>query len=234
MKKISVWAKKHKRLSWLIITLINIGVYLCAISVGALLDQTGIHLNVTFLLLILLVIMISLLIYPLITNDQKHYTFKKGIEFTVGMAVFFCICFLYNTNNRFYAMHTYNNLQGSFSVQKKYTSKDSINTSTHYFSKKEIRQEKRKFRSMFFKKEQSNEKSTGTKILLTLLICLGAIVGIAAVATLGCAISCGGAEALGLIIAILGLAGVIWLIIIGLSRVYRKKEITSKTAPIEK
>lgn len=89
-------------------------------------------------------------------------------------------------------------------------------------SKKQIKA-KLKALKKDFRAKKGKDKSNLEKILLVMLVLLGACALAYGVAALACSISCSGQEALAIILAILGLAGIIWLSVLAIKSIFRKR-----------
>lgn len=230
MKRVSYWAKHHPKSSRLIITICQALIYLSAMYTGALLEDAGIHIPATVMIIFSLLLVTGVLLYNRIFI-HKHYWRKKAIDFLVCFSTFICLSFYYNDTARIRSVNAYTTLQGSL-FSNETAVKDSVKT-TASLSKKEMRERRKAFRKMLqgYQKTESGSGGKGGKIALTLLLALGSLLLLGAVTVLSCSLSCSGSDAAALIVGITGLAGVIWLFAWLCKRIWRKKPEEAIKAP---
>ena len=225
MKKISLWAKHHPEWSWIIIIICQLLIYNAGMYTGGLLDSMGIHIPVLVFLISVSLFLLTFLIYPNATRRQQSYAFQKTCDLLIGLSAFVCICFYYNSNTRVTSINAYSSLQGSLFIKAK---KDTSANATVTLSKKEQRQQLKKYRSLMrqYKKEHPND-SSGKALVITLIV-IGGLLGLGIVAALACSLSCSGADAAALLVGVGGIIGVIWLCVHLIKRVLRKKPTVEK------
>lgn len=232
IRVISDWGRSNWRLARLIIVLLNISLLLLGGAIGFiafLFDVPFLAGTVPYLVGLA---MIAIFITP--SKLQKihfiPYTFmnRKRVDFIVCMLGFCLAMGMFNKflNNE-YRINSSNNYAQQVVYQAK-TPKDKLRAKfnnnptvkSYRAFKKSIHREAR-----LLKKELRNYKSsdeTYIAVLLTVLIGILALVAIFALAALSCGIACNGSEALALIVAVLGLAGIAYLSIISIRAAFRR------------
>ena len=241
MKKISIWAKAHKGPARTIIVLLHFALILLGIETGRLLVKSNFHINPLAFWMVLLVYILAFFVYPQrggswsSKSRNKIYIIQKSCDFVLVFCGFLLISFLSSY------LYTADAFRISLSiVNPVYSSNGAKPTaaeilqSLQYRSRKDLsRSEKKVLKHEFIKqvKVYVSEKAQGhDQIALKafLIICtLAAAVGIGyLVAGLACALSCSGAEGLALLVAIAGLAGIIFgsvKLIRAISRIKKKQ-----------
>lgn len=226
------WGRSNWRLTRLILVLLNISLLLLGGAVGFiayLFDVPFLAGTVPYLVGLA---MLAIFITP--SKLQKihfiPYTFmnRKRVDFIVCMLGFCLAMGMFNKflNNE-YRINSSNNYAQQVVYQAK-TPKEKLrakfnNNSTvksYRAFKKSIHREAR-----LLKKELRNYTSseeTWIAVVLTVLILLLAAAAGLALAALSCSIACNGSEALALIVAVLGLGGIVYLSIISIRAAFRR------------
>jgi ABC-type multidrug transport system fused ATPase/permease subunit len=232
IRAISDWGRSNWRLTRLILVLLNISLLLLGGAVGFiayLFDVPFLAGTVPYLVGLA---MLAIFITP--SKLQKihfiPYTFmnRKRVDFIVCMLGFCLAMGMFNKflNNE-YRINSSNNYAQQVVYQAK-TPKDKLrakfnnnpSVKSYRAFKKSIHREAR-----LLKKELRNYKSsdeTYIAVLLTVLILLLAAAAGLALAALSCSIACNGSEALALIVAVLGLGGIVYLSIISIRASFRR------------
>lgn len=229
MKKLSSWASHHRKLSWTIITLCQVLIYFAAMYTGYLLHDAGITLPLSVFLIALSILIISAILYPPKSFRSNRYVLQKTCDFAIGLSVFVCLCFFYNDNNKVSSFNTYSSLQGSLSLPKAMSKKDSsFSLATVSLSKKELRKQARDFKKLFQAYKGQQEDDAIGKTVWIILVVIGALVGLSFVAVLACSLSCSGADVAAALVGIAGVVGLIWLAVHFIKKILRKKSRREK------
>jgi membrane protein implicated in regulation of membrane protease activity len=253
IRQLSHWAKKHKWASRFIIVVSFIIMNVLGIVTGFLFDS----LHVTFSSLILFAtVLIFLLAWSKYPSKEKRrnpiskdrsYILQKSCDMVLMVCTFVMFVFFGN-------QHTspVNYLVSNASAATKFSPpKDSTKgyKSVDEF-KKMMKDEngktlKWKERKKLLKKQikgikKADDLSDGGKVLLIILCVLLALVLAYGVAGLACSLSCAGSEGAAVVVAILGLAGIVLLTIFLIRGIVRKskkdktKEIKPEAEPVNK
>ena len=224
MKQISIWAKANQATARLIIVMIHLGLAFLGILAGWLLVKTNLNIFAFGFYPALLVYILAFFVYPLragsrqFKNKHKIYTLQKSCDFTLAFCAFCMICFIsgncFSTDSERLTSTLVN--QVSASRGKDSTAEDIIR-SLKYRSKNELtRPEKKILKHEFFKqlKLYAKAKVKGNNLVAAkaflIILTLAAAVGLAyLLAGLACSLSCSGAEGLAVLVALVGLAGII-------------------------
>lgn len=194
MKKISLWAKRHSTLAISLIVFIKILLFLLAYFVGLLFIQQNIQIPPIIYLPIFSGALLAIFFYPTDgTNKKNTYQKRKFGDFIIGMAGFMGIVLILSGHQEPFAFpttHAYNIVSSQRMVRdtlliKKNTPRFLSKTPLH---KKDI------------------SAGAAFLIILTLIVGLSLLVILAA---LVCDLSCSGNDALAIMLAIVGTAGII-------------------------
>jgi len=235
MKNISLWAQFNPKKTWLLITLAHFILVWLAYILSGLLGQIGYAIPSFIFPLSFLVFFFVIIVYP----RKGWYYPKKACDFILALVGFVQFCFLFNSE-----IKQYQNTKSLFastiindSLIYKYPQSGKIITDFkkdhHKISKKESRILLKEFKYQsrkLVKNENAKDSDKTLEIILVILLALGIFVGIAALA---CGISCGGAEALAVIVLIGGLVLAI-LVAWGLIRNINKKKRINNNATRQK
>jgi hypothetical protein len=249
MRKISVWAALNPWKTRLIIVLGHILLGLFALYIGEELRELDILLPKAFLLIPILVFLSTVFVYPSVMTSRYigtvsfRFLIRKTCDGLIIACSFATMIYIFNQVHllpaRFasYATLPYKDS----SIQKKRSAQE-ILASLQYRDKKSLTNyEKRVLKKEFRKQvkiysdaklKKAEEKSNkALKIILVILLALGLTF---LLAWLACAISCGGAEILALIIGLAGLIGIIWLTIHLIKRINKGKRPSQSTGEEKK
>ena len=224
MKKISLWASQHTWLTRFIILLIYIFLNIVGWIIGDLLTSFNIHFNSLLLGIPCLLGILGLYLYPLRKKNALYIIFyrrHKIADLLLATSTFLFIVFSGNrlelwyagtdarANSVTYSAETIVNPGKKDPKEKKYTFKE---------WKKNIREAVKIIRKAY------KEEKKGTRIALTTLSIVVASILIILLAALSCEIACSGAEALAIILFIVGTSGIIF----GLVRIIQRINIKYK------
>ncbi|HLO83153.1 MAG TPA: hypothetical protein VK166_19455 [Chitinophagaceae bacterium] len=225
MKKISYWAKKNPGIAWVLIAGAHFGLAWLAFLLSQLLLQSGIEFNGKAFFTILVFFVPLALFYP----AKKKYYARKTFDLALTLQGFILFTILFNTNllQKEHYRSAYSAIGVTDSSVFKYKASEKILTdfqkNHQKLSKKDGRTLRKELKFQSKKWIHQNNKSQNDKtgeiiaiILLAILISMGVLL-------LACAIGCGGAEVLAAIVAIGGIVAVIWLTVVMINRVNRKK-----------
>ncbi|MEO6613596.1 MAG: hypothetical protein ABIT05_12465 [Chitinophagaceae bacterium] len=243
MKKISGWAKDHKWSARIIIILSILTLNVLAIITGQLIRSLGLTIPIPLILLFVCLYAIGFVAYPSKALKGKtlsaaaFYTRQKSCDLLLAGATFFMIVGLATHPDRLfrYGQSLYatsassSSLPGDSSI-KTYKSipafiasmKDEKGNTLKWKERKKLLKEQVKAIN------RSAEPSQGAKTALIILSVIGALLLIYAVAALACSLSCGGSDALAIVVAIGGTALVVWLLIVVIRSITGNKKKKNK------
>ncbi|MEO9003885.1 MAG: hypothetical protein ABI288_04070 [Ginsengibacter sp.] len=237
MKNISIWAHAHKVAARIAIVLIYILLNISGLIVGDILYSMDINLPHWILILACIFTVVGAFLYPLKKHRHRYLNFYKSQKLFDGLLVFATFIFIVFTGNQINNKHEpFIGRSFASNIIPRSLSETSLNISTgkslgeNSLSKKE---QKRSFK-MWIKSLRKSYKAQDNsgKTLRIILVVLGAI-GLSLVLTaLACNIACSGAEALGYIVGIGGIAAVIFGAVKLIQRITRgKPEKLMDTSP---
>jgi hypothetical protein len=208
MRSISVYARHRYVLARIFIAVAHFLLVAASVYIGTTLTQLGVEISIYVLIVGGVFAITSLLL-----NRQKIKTYwRQRLAFVLLAAgIFLCSCFVFN-NNRITSYNVYSHVNGI--VPKKVTQTTKTSTS----NKKQLRMLLKELRF-----ELRHSDGNAGKIIGTILVILGAILLLFALAAASCSIACSGAEALAVIVALLGTVGVIWLTVWAIKKINKKK-----------
>jgi len=246
MKKISSWAKNNKRPARMLIIVSVIVLNTLAIVTGVLLNSLGIYLPLSFLLFFAGLYALGFVVYPSRSlkgkklNAAAFYIRQKSCDLLLVGSTFFMISWLGNHPDRLFRYGpTLQAVVPGNTVPRDSTLKTYKPISAFTASMRDEKGNplKWKERKKLLKEQvkaikRSTEPSKGAKIALIILSILGAVLLIYGVAALACSLSCGGSDALAIIVAIGGTALVVWLTFVVIKSITgKKKEPGKEPAP---
>lgn len=251
--QLSFWAKKHKWTSRCIIVSAFIIMNALGIITGILFNSLHVTVSSLFLVLSILVFLLAWLIFPSkgekrnTVEKNRSYILQKTCDFVLIVCTFVLFVFFGNhqTSPVNYVVLSAS-ATNTFSLPK-----DSSNTykSIDEFKKMMTDENgktlKWKERKKLLKKQikaikKADDMSDGGKVLLIILCVLLALVLAYGVAALACSLSCSGAEGAAVVVAILGLAGVILLTVFLIRGIVRRskkdktRDVKSEPDPVNK
>jgi membrane protein implicated in regulation of membrane protease activity len=237
IKQLSFWAKNHKWSSRFIIVFAFIIMSFLGIVTGFLFNSLDVIFTPLILLSVILIFILAWLKYPLkkvnanTKEKNRSYILQKSYDLILIGSTF--IMFVYFGNRQTSPVNYF--VLTTSAVNSSSKPKDSTNTykSINEF-KKMMKDEngktlKWKERKKLLKKqikaiEKANDLSASGKVFLIILCVLLAVLLAYGVAALACSLSCSGAEGAAVVVAILGLAGVILLTVFLIRSIIRKSK----------
>lgn len=233
MKSISRWAAHHIIYSMIIIVLSHVLLAFLAIFFG--LCSSIIHIAFSSWITMGLgsLIFISYIVYPRFKSDRGFlkysYLRQKALDFTLVLSYFLImVCGVNQLVDPVPSNSDYL-VEARFIVQHHNPGKDANQTTgANYKTKIKAFRKQLRVELLQLKQDLKAKKDKGgaviVKILLVLLS-LGLALGlIYVVAALACSVSCSGSVGLAVILAIVGWTGAIWLLIIALKAILRKRQ----------
>lgn len=236
MKKLSKWAARHVLASRLIIVACHLLLLIGALGVGFLTYAFDIHLPAGLCFTLGNVFLLVYFLYP--NKKQKSVFFKhtyirqKSSDFLLVLIYPLVIASAINV----FAFSPDSSRKSSGA--KAVLIVDVIHPEVEQKSKKaqkhELKEKFRKSKKAFkaklkalkkdFRVKNGKAPSTFEKILLLLLALAGASILAFGVTALACSLSCSGQGALAAILAIVGAVGILWLLVIAIKAIFRKRE----------
>lgn len=248
MRRLSTWAKLNP---WKARFIIIAGHFLLggiAYFLSMQLVDAGRELSSLFLCCCIGVFIITAAVYTIIKKKEKNaenkqYFFirRKTGDLLIGICTFCMACWVF-TNFHQYLPQFYPASQAtSVGPSAEKPTAEEILNSLQYRDKKSLtRTEKRILKKEFRKqlKIYAKAKITGNKLeankaLLIILAVIAACGLISLLAGLACTISCNGSETLAFILFVVGTAGIIWLLVITINAIHRKKKKKEDTAAMK-
>ncbi|MES2773319.1 MAG: hypothetical protein V4722_03995 [Bacteroidota bacterium] len=235
MKRISVWAGRHVKLSRVLLVLLHLWLIVAATLISNWLGQNNIRLSAQWFFLpiaacLLLTMAMEVFKYRLLRKTSR-FVLSKSKFGLIAICSFLFIVSLFHADS----LPAYNNYTVLHSASVKseakkekpvfedYADKDDFYADLRDYYGSQSKKELKKELKMQFK-EFGREGNGNAGIII--LIILGALVALYGIAALACSIACGGSEALAVIVAFLGIGGVIWLAIYLIRKNGRKRTKT--------
>lgn len=234
MKKISYWAKRNQKKAWLLITLCHLILIYLAFQLSHLFLQAGVEFNAIAFFTVLVFFVPLALFYP----SKKKYAVRKTFDLVITGQGFILLFILFNTSflHKEHYGSGYAAIGHLDSINYKYKESQKILAefqNTHQkLSRKNARTLRKElnYQSKKWMKEPDKENNGTLKIIAIILL---ALVASTFILFLACGIGCAGAEVLAGIVAVVGFAGVIWLTIIlikGVNKKRRKNQVLNQTS----
>lgn len=231
MKRISIWARQNRTYAIILIVFIEMTLATMAVFIGLASFKLGITFQPIVIGLSILVFLITILVYPVKERwrfaRQKLYPFQKLCDLSMIICIFTFIAGMTNATskmslpvNQAVASFHSNPTATEILESLKYRDKSSLTKAEKRILKAEL---KKQIKQYVEAKVSGNQKNAGTTALIILTI-IGAIGLGAALMALVCSISCGGSEALAVVVAILGLTGIIFGSVLLIKSINRKKK----------
>jgi hypothetical protein len=224
MYKLTFWASRHVGMTRVIIALLSLWLLAAAMILAGFAQSKSSLPNVRILLLAgMLAIAASVLCRHLCKLNALRPL--KQIRFLVGRTrfIFFGLgCFLFSVAFFSSGMHlrvnNYTALQGSFAPSEKaelkkpqydqYTDKNAYYNDLKGYYKSLSNKALRKELKDAFKQQKSGDTG-GVDVLLIVVTILGALAALYLVAALSCSLSCNGNDGMAVLVAVLGIAGIV-------------------------
>jgi len=227
MKKISCWASTHVNTAVSAIICIKILLIILACYTGLTLYKLQIVLPVGIIYPIALsALLVLLVIYP--SRKKTFYVRQKVCDVILPLLSFVVIMSTVNTADK---VTFYSEARGS-SIIKKQTAEEILASGKtgSSLSRKEKKILKKEFYhqlKVFATAKMADDKEGADKALKIILAIIGALGLIFLLGCLVCGLSCGGSDAAALIVAILGLTGIIWGFVAMVKRINRGKKLNA-------
>lgn len=224
MKKLAFWARENKYTARLFIIISYVFLNLIALFLGDVIHSLNIQFTPLFFLFATVMTLVGWMIYPSKNRKKDYRNFfvrQKSADFLLIGATFLFIVYAGNSLNRNWNL-TFNNAQ-AISIIHPSSSTHITNPSTAKtsVSKKSLRKKIRAEIKSIRKAYKDSTKSQ--KTLYIILAILGAAVLIYGLGILACSISCSGSEAIAIVVAVVGLGGIIFGLIKLIQRITRGK-----------
>ena len=239
MVKLSLWAKYHPAKARTLIIFMHLVLNALAVYTGFALMQLDINIPAVLIYITTLLFFAAVLLYPrrqgihIYFNKRQLYRIRKSCDFTLGICSFILVCFTFNNyKNDANTIAAFTAQAASFSKGGEKPSASAILASLSYRDKKTLtRSEKRilktEFRhqlKVYVKAKLTKDDEAAAKSVFIILSIIGAIGLTLLLASLACNISCNGSEAAAIIVSIVGLAAIIWTLIIVINAIKRHKK----------
>ena len=226
MKKFSLWALQHKVVARILIVVCYLLLNLLGWIIGNILYSINIVLSPVFFYLITMVVIGAVLFYPIKKKSsyKNSYTRRKISDLLLITATSLFIIYSSNSLNVHQSINPLNNVFG-VSVIRTNTSK-TVNIDNTLAKKKRFNGSKKDYKKYVQSivraiRKKYKDSSRGEKTVLVFLLIVVALFMIFLISALACNIICSGAEALGYIVLIVGIAGVIFGLVKLIQRVKR-------------
>ncbi|HYM93573.1 MAG TPA: hypothetical protein VET23_05490 [Chitinophagaceae bacterium] len=239
MKKISYWAKSHKWQTWVVIIVAFLILNTLGIITGILLQELEISVSVILMFICFFLYLAALIAYPSKSKKGKtlsraaFYIKQKSCDFILAASTFGMIVYLANHPDRLF--QSYPTISAAVkaesskpkdSLAKGYKSIKDFSASMKDVNGNQLKWKERKklLKEQVRNIRKSNELTNGDKtglIILSVLVALGLI---ALVAALACNLSCSGSDAAAAIVGIGGTALIIFLLVLVIRNINKKKE----------
>ncbi|PVD49726.1 hypothetical protein DC498_22370 [Terrimonas sp.] len=235
MKKISSWAMYHAVQARLIMLLIKIVLFFLALYTGNQLQEQGIYFSDKAFSLVLLFFIVAVFIYPdkrqkKVYFEYRYYIRQKINDFIIALCSFFILIITFNTN-LFSQLHNSAHASIVFPERNNNVVVPGKDGKQEKLSIKEWRKLKaglkKQLKRLVITKpgESGTGKNKGWKLALAIF---SGVVLTALLAALACSIACNGSEVVAVIIAAVGLTGIIFGLIAWIKSIYRKRSIVRR------
>ena len=239
MKKISHWAKNHKKLSRLIIVVSFIILTALGIITGILLSDIGVAISAAALFLFVAIYFAAVFAYPAKSlkgnklSASAFYIRQKNCDFLLVASTFCMIVFFSNQPDKIFSFSiplnatapATSSLPGDSTI-KTYKTVAAFSASLKDENGKSLKwkEKKKLLKEQIRAIKKDPGKSNGAKvglIILSVLVAIGLFYG---VASLACTLSCGGSEGAAVVVMIGGTAVIIFLLIIAIRAIVGRKK----------
>lgn len=221
MKQFSFWASSHKWQSWIIIIFLHFLTTFLAIFLGNALFFEGYTLSMNWVIMFIVLALASLLLYPIQGFKSGIFkpTYLKRKSYETLVMFSGCMIILIMSNSLTSTTISEHTSQNTPQALRTILIPHNQKLSTKAKIKNWFKQKNKKFTKRFTKfwDKQNNKK----KVLYLLLAVLLGMVAMGIVGLLACSLSCSGAEALGGIVGLLGVATVIALFIVVVRKILK-------------
>ena len=239
MKKISFWAKNHKRPARIIIVASFILLNGLGILTGILLNDLNIYISGITMLLFVSAFIAGVIFYPSKNkrgtghNSLPFYFKQKGFDFILAASAFCMVTYSGNRPETLFQQYPVLNASViSVSINPKDSTLKSYRTISEFTAsiKNENgesltwKERKKMLKEQVKEIKKANDLSNGEKTLLIILSVLVALGLIALIATLSCSLSCSGSLGAAVLVGVGGTALIILLLVIAIRAIYGKKK----------
>lgn len=231
MRKFSLWGKHHVTPARIIIALSNILLIWIAYFLGNQISVSGVEISSLWLYVLMLTFFIACFLYPKQRTSTTYIKRKMCDAVIISCSFFMVICLVMQLNRPSHLLQTTQaavpadpSLYKSPEAQKlleQFTSGQKKEFTAR--EKRIIRREFKYQLGQYAKAKLTGDKATGDKVGLIILACILAVGLMFLLLGLACSISCGGADGLAVVVAVLGTAGIIWGLIAVIHAIKKKK-----------
>lgn len=224
MKKLSFWAREHKRAAQFAIVISYIFLNLIALFLGDIFHSLNIEFTPLFFLFTFSMTLVGWMIYPSRNKKDRYKNFyvrQKSADLILVSATILFVVYLGNSLN-----NNWNSFRNPLQAASIVNTNNPINVSApsaakKIVSKKSFRKKLRaEFKSLRKAYKDSSKSQKTLYIILAILAAAALTWGLAAVA---CGISCSGSEALAIVVFAVGLGGIIFGLVKLIQRITRGK-----------
>jgi hypothetical protein len=240
MKSISFWAKGHPWPARCSIVLIKFSLIVLAVYTGTNLSSLQIILPPLVFPAAIIIFFAIAFLYPgvkekLSLSKQQYYLRQKTCDLILALTSFIMICSISNTSHQNFTGIAAPPVYSSNSVKVKPTAEE-ILASLKYREKSSLTRTEKKILKKEFKKQlviYGKAKLTGNadeagKAGLTIVAIIAALGLLYLLAALSCSLSCSGNDGAAIVVGLVGLGAIIWLLIIVLKKIHKKKNTVIK------
>jgi len=239
MKKISFWAKHHKRAARIIIIVSFLLLNVLGIVSGSLLASLDIVIPVAVLVSLACIYCAGFIAYPSRSLKGKtltpaaFYVRQKTCDLLLAGSTFLMIIFLGNRPDQLFPYDlpfskalASNTTQPKDSTVKTYKTIAAFSASLKDENGKSLKWKERKklLKEQVKAIKQSKETSKGVKVLLIILSVIAAIGLLALILALACDLSCSGSDGAAILVGVGGVALVIFLLVIAIRAIKGQKK----------
>lgn len=236
MKSISYWAKCHPWPARVSIVLIKILLIALAFYTGRNLGSMQVTIPSMVFSAVVIGFVIVGFLYPgakekQALSKQQYYRLQKVCDLFLGLSSFVMICCISNASPKNFT-GMLSAAYSSTGIKVKPTAEEILN-SLKYRDKSSLTRAEKRILKREFKKQlviygkaklKGNTDAAG-KAGLTLLAIITALGLLYLLAALACNLSCSGNDGAAIVVGIVGLGAVIWLLVIVIKKIYKKKKV---------
>ncbi len=244
MRKLSLWAKGHKKMARITIVVSFIALTALGIATGSLLSELGITLTAVTLLAFVAAYFTGVIFYPIkfFKGNQKSttafYVRQKSCDWLLTAATFCMIVYFGNRPNEIFNFSPSVNAtipatalfpkDSSIKAYKTITAfKASLKDETGKSFK--LKERKKLLKEQIGAIKKDKDMSNGGKVALIVLSVVVALGLLYLVAALSCSLSCGGSEGAAVLVMIGGAGLIVFLLVMAIRAILGKKKKLKKT-----
>lgn len=231
MRKLSVWAKYHPVLARIIIIVSRILLFLIACFLGKQLIVYSIGLSPLWIYVFIGLFFIAGATYPRQRSSSNYFKRKFYDGVVAASGFFITLSLVAQLDSPFVSARAttidpspYKYAEAKILLEQ---FKNSEKTKFRGKEKRIIRKEFNYQLLQYAKAKITGKKADADQALLIILACIAAVGLLFLVLSLACTLSCNGSDAAAVIVAVLGLAGIIWGLIAVIRAINRKKAKTT-------